>query len=157
MEERRHGTKRIDQVVGGGSIVMGVVLTVASWRLGLGVWREPGPGAWPFLLSLALTLFGSWLFFRPDPSVTVAAKLEPRWGRLVLALLSMVGYVVSMVPLGYLVSMFLLLLVQLRWVEGRRWGGSALAGLLSAIISFIVFGLWLKVPLPAGIIPIRAG
>ncbi len=151
------GTTRIDQVVGGASLVGGALLVVASWRLGLGMWREPGPGAWPFLLSIALVPFGAWLFFRPNPAAKVAVHSEPRWGRLALALGSMLGFVVALEPLGYLVAMALLLLVQLRFVESRSWGGSVLVAVLSSVISFAVFGLWLKVPLPAGIIPILAG
>ena len=151
------GTTRIDRVLGGISVLGGAVLVVGSWRLGLGAWREPGPGSWAFLLSILLIAFGVWLFFHPDPAAKTAIQAEPRWRRLALALGSMLAFVAALEPLGYLVSMTLLLLVQLRFVENRPWRGSLLVALLTSVISFFVFGLWLNVPLPAGIIPILAG
>jgi hypothetical protein len=151
------GTKRIDQVVGGVSVVGGAVLVVASFQLGLGMWRMPGPGAWPLLLSVVLIAFGVYLLVQPDPAAKPAVRSKPRWGRLALALASMLGFVAILVPLGYLVAMALLHLAQLRFVEGRSWGGSILVAVLGSVISFVVFGLWLKVPLPAGIVPILAG
>jgi len=151
------GTTRIDQVVGGVSVVGGVVLVVASWRLGMGAWREPGPGSWAFLVSIVLIVFGAWLFFHPDPAAKAAVRSEPRWGRLALALGSMLAFVVALEPLGYLVAMALLLLVQLRFVESRSWRGSLLVAVIASATSFVMFGLWLKVPLPAGIVPILAG
>ena len=151
------GTTRIDQVVGGISVVGSAVLLLASWRLGLGAWREPGPGAWPFLASIALSLFGAWLLLHPNPAAKFAVHSEPRWGRLALALGSMLGFMAALEPLGYLMTMALLLLVQFRFVESRPWRWSFLAAVLTSVISFVIFGLWLNVPLPAGIIPILAG
>jgi hypothetical protein len=155
--ENAQGTTRVDQVAGGVSLVAGAVLLPASWLLGLGAWREPGPGAWPFLLSIVLSLFGAWLLVRPGPAAKIAAQLPPRWGRLALAFASMLGFVALLVPLGYLVAMALLLLVQFRFVEGRPWLGSLAIAVITSAVSFVVFGLWLKVPLPSGIIPILAG
>jgi hypothetical protein len=49
------------------------------------------------------------------------------------------------------------MIVQLRWVEGRTWTVALSTSVLAAVISFVMFGVWLKVPLPPGIIPIRVG
>jgi hypothetical protein len=74
-----------------------------------------------------------------------------------MALATLFGYVFILEPLGYIVATLLLLLVQIRWVEDRPWTTSLLTAALAAVISFLIFGLWLKVLLPPGIIPIRAG
>ena len=74
-----------------------------------------------------------------------------------MALGTLFGYVLVLQPLGYIVATLLLLLVQLRWVEDRQWTSSLCTAVLGAMIPFLVFGLWLKVMLPPGIIPIRAG
>ncbi len=117
----------------------------------------PGPGAWPFLLAIAMALLGGWLVFRPQPTTKVALKGVPRWGRLAMALGTFFGYVLILESLGYLVATTLLLFVQLYWVESRHWASSLFIALMGAVISFLVFGFWLKVPLPSGILPFRAG
>ena len=147
----------IDRIVGIGSIAGGIVLAVFSWQLDLGTWKIPGPGAWPFLLAITLSLIGGWLVFRPQPQTQGISASIPRWGKWAMALGTLFGYVFILEPLGYIVATLLLLLVQIRWVEDRPWTTSLLTAALAAVISFLIFGLWLKVLLPSGIIPIRAG
>jgi putative tricarboxylic transport membrane protein len=148
---------QIDRIVGIGAIALGIVLAFLSWRLDLGDWRMPGPGAWPFFLGVALALIGGWLFFRPQPPIGKSFFSTPRWGRLAIGLGTLFGYVLILEPLGYILATALVLFVQLHWVENRRWTTSVLTAVLAAVISFWVFGLCLKVLLPAGIVPIRAG
>jgi len=148
---------RIDRIVGMGALAGGVTLAIFSWQLDLGNFRMPGPGAWPFLLAIAIALLGGWLVFRPQPSTKVALKGAPRWGGLAMALGTLFGYVLILEWLGYIVTTVLLLFVQLHWVENQRWTKSLFISLLGAAISFLLFGLWLKVPLPSGILPFRAG
>ena len=147
----------IDRIVGIGAIAGGIVLAFFSWQLDLGSWKMPGPGAWPFLLAVILSLVGGWLALRPQPPIPSPLTSHPRWGRWFMALGTLFGYVLVLQPLGYIVATLLLLLVQLRWVEDRQWTSSLCTAVLGAMISFLVFGLWLKVMLPPGIIPIRAG
>jgi hypothetical protein len=47
--------------------------------------------------------------------------------------------------------------VQLRWVEGRPWRSSAWIAVLTALVSFVLFRVLLKVPLPVGVIPLSRG
>jgi putative tricarboxylic transport membrane protein len=148
---------RVDRGVGLGAIVLGGVLILSSSRLGPGTFMLQGPGAWPFLLSICLLLLGGWLFFHPDASLQKSEFLPSRWGRFAIALITLIGYPLLLNPLGYLVDTALLLLVQVHWVEGRNWRVSLSTALIGAVVSFVVFGLWLKVYLPAGIIPIRTG
>jgi hypothetical protein len=150
MEKERTG--RTDRVVGLGAVALGGILIPYSYRLGL-----QGPGTWPFLLSIGLILLGGWLFFRPDASLQKAEALPPRWGKFTVAVITVFGYSLLLDPLGFLVDTALLLLVQLRWVEGCSWKTSLLTALIGAVVSFTVFGFWLKVSLPSGIIPIRTG
>ena len=147
----------IDRIAGVGAVAGGLALAGFSWHLDLGSWRMPGPGAWPFLLSLTLAVIGGWIFLHPLSPVPSTRSSKPRWGRLLLALGTLFGYILVLESLGYIVSMILLLLVQVCWVENRSWKTSLLTAVLGAVISFLVFGLWLKVMLPPGIIPLRGG
>ena len=117
----------------------------------------PGPGAWPFLLAISMALLGGWLVFRPQSSTKAALKGVPRWGHLAIALGTLFGYVLILESLGYLVATTLLMFVQLHWVENRHWAASLFIAAMGAVISFMVFGFWLKVLLPSGIVPLRVG
>lgn len=147
----------IDRIVGMGALAGGVTLAIFSWQLDLGNFRMPGPGAWPFLLAIAMALLGGWFVFRPLTTTKADLKGVPRWGRLAIALGTLFGYVLILESLGYLVATTLLLFVQLHWVENQHWASSLFIAVMGAVISFLVFGFWLKVPLPSGILPFRAG
>ncbi len=147
---------RLNQGVGLGAVVLGGILILSSVRLGIGTVTLPGPGAWPFLLSICLILLGGSLLMRPAPSDQNIVLMRPRWGKLVLALVTLLGYALLLDTLGYLVATGLLLLVQLHWVEDRSWKVSILTALIAAVVSFTVFVFWLNVSLPPGIVPIRA-
>ena len=117
----------------------------------------PCPGAWPFFLGIALALVGGWLFFHPQQHSGKSFLSTPRWGGLAIGVGTLFGYILILEPLGYILATALVLFVQLHWVEDRGWSASVVTAVLAAVISFWVFGLWLKVLLPAGIVPIRAG
>jgi hypothetical protein len=52
--------------------------------------------------------------------------------------------------LGYPLATFLLVLVALRLMEPRGWAVTLGIAAAAAIASFVVFAVWLKVPLPPG-------
>jgi putative tricarboxylic transport membrane protein len=69
----------------------------------------------------------------------------------------MAFYVVALDQLGFPLATALLLFVQLCWVEGRPWRSSVWIAGLTTLISFVLFRVLLKVPLPAGVIPLPRG
>jgi putative tricarboxylic transport membrane protein len=147
----------IDRLVGSGAFVGGLVVAFVSYGLGLGDFRMPGPGAWPFILGLVFAVLGGWLWLHPEVTPAATEQGESRWAALAICLVSFFGYAFLLEPLGYLVTTILLMIVQLRWVEGRTWTVTLSTSVLAAVVSFVTFGVWLKVSLPAGIIPIHVG
>ena len=104
---------------------------------------------------------GSILFLRPnadEPSDAAdAADVDSRWKKFGISLASLVFYIALLEPLGYLATTALMLLAQLRLVEGRSWRSSWLIAVLAAVISLVIFKVLLKVSLPLGLIPLPAG
>ncbi|MEI8191419.1 MAG: tripartite tricarboxylate transporter TctB family protein, partial [candidate division NC10 bacterium] len=86
-----------------------------------------------------------------------AAGEESRWGRLWTAVGTMAFHGGAVEPLGFPLATAVLLLVQLRWVEGRSWRLSVWTAVLTALVAFVLFRVLLKVPLPAGVIPLPRG
>ena len=74
-----------------------------------------------------------------------------------IALVSIMGYAGALASMGYLLSTFALLLVQLRWVEKQGWRSSLLIAALAAGVSLVLFRVLLRVPLPLGILPLPKG
>ena len=56
--------------------------------------------------------------------------------------------------LGYLISVFLLIGFLLRVIEPMRWWLMITIALLSSVLSYLLFGVLLSTPLPAGLLPL---
>ena len=122
--------------------------------LPFGVVRNPGPGFFPWWVSLtlgtvALVQLGQLLIARGGPE---AARAEAGFGKIValVALLAVYSLVVETV--GYPIATFGLVLFMLRVTEPHRWPLALGIALLAAAGSYVLFAVWLGVPLPAGLL-----
>jgi putative tricarboxylic transport membrane protein len=147
----------VDKIVGLAAVLGGILLAIAGWQLDLGTSKLPGPGFFPLLIALAMGGLGLWLLLRPGRDEKPLRSESSRWISFTLALASIVAYAVLLQDVGYLISTFGLLLIQLRWVEKQNWRVSLLTAGMAAVISLVVFRVFLKVPLPPGILPLPAG
>lgn len=147
----------VDRVLGAGAVLTALPGAVAAWGFGVGSPKSPGAGFWPLTIAAAMTGLGVWLVLHPSRDRLAAAGPESRWGRFWVALGTMAFYVGALERVGFPVATALLLLVQLRWVEGRPWRSSAWIAVLATLTSFVLFRVLLKVPLPAGLIPLPRG
>ena len=142
-----------DAVAASVLLVFAVVAAVESVRLlPLGVLRNPGPGFYPWwvsltLCALALVLLAQSLRARRAPS--------PAGGRGqglkvigVLAVLAVYALVLDAV--GYPLATFAVVLFMLRVTEPHRWPVALGIAVLAAGGSYVLFAVWLAVPLPAG-------
>ena len=116
----------VDRVLGAGAILVAIPVAVATWGFGVGSPKSPGAGFWPLVIVVVMVGLGISLILRPGPAAASAAAAESRWGRLWIALGTMAFYVVALNPLGFPLATSVLLLVQLRWVEGRSWRSECL-------------------------------
>jgi len=148
---------RVDRGVGIAALLGGVLLAIAGWRLGLGTSKLPGPGFFPLLIACTLGGLGGWLFLHPGSEEKSVSPESSRWSPFALALVSIFGYTMVLSELGYLVSTFALLTVQLRWVEKQSWSTSLWTAAIASAVSLVVFRVFLKVPLPAGFFPLPKG
>jgi putative tricarboxylic transport membrane protein len=144
---------RADVVAAGGVLLLAAVAAYEAAKLPLGTTGNPGPGFVPWWAAVALGLLallrlGQLWIARPVPAAGEPGRRAAAVGGLVVAL---VAYVALVEALGYPLSTFLLVLVVvLRLVEPRRWAVALGVAAVAAIASFVVFAVWLKVPLPPG-------
>ena len=147
----------VDRVLGVGAILLAIPVATASWGFGVGSPKSPGAGFWPLLIVVAMAGLGISLILHPSAEVSSAATQDSNWGRLWIALGTMAFYVITLEPLGFLVATTILLFLQLRWVEDRSWRSSTWTAALTSFIAFALFRVLLKVPLPAGVVPLPRG
>jgi hypothetical protein len=98
------------------------------------------------LFLLALILLAQALASRPSAVTDERGRIAK-----VAALLIVLGvYIFLLDPLGYPLCTFLLVLFMLRVTDPQRWTVALSVAAISAFGSYIVFAIWLGVPLPRG-------
>jgi cellulose synthase/poly-beta-1,6-N-acetylglucosamine synthase-like glycosyltransferase len=135
-------------------IFLGVAAAALAYRMGFGDLHHPGPGFFPFWLSIILA-FLSFIYFFANRRTTASGKPlwgKGDWGRPGLAAAVMFGYTLLMGELGFFSSSFLLFLFWLILIEREKWKTIGLVSLLGTLCFYLVFSFFLKVPLPRGIL-----
>jgi hypothetical protein len=141
-----------------------VVYLVMAIGMPRGTLNHPGPGLYPtvvgaFLIATAAGCLAREVLRLRTSSGRSSAALQAgavssggALGRTLPIMGAMVAYVLALQPLGFPVSICLFLLVAIRMFGYRRWlPALGMAAALTAV-SYVVFVLWLKVPLPLGIL-----
>ena len=118
-------------------------------------WGEngPGPAFLPFWLGLAMALLATMLLVGALRSGDPGTDWLPRGSslrRLALVFGVTVGFVVLLNVLGTAVATVLFLVVLIRFLDGHPWPLTIAVALAVAALNHLVFGRWLRVPLPAG-------
>ena len=141
-------------------LLFGALIAWKSWELGAG-WRDDGPGAgyFPFYIGLLLCLASAVITVRTfmtgardDRVFASHAQLRQVLTVLVPSLL----FVVLAQFLGLYVASFLFIAAFMVWVGHYRWVRSLLVSLGVAVVAFLMFEVWFKVPLFKGTLdPLR--
>jgi len=123
-----------------------------SAKLPFGTIHRPGEGFFPWWLAvtlagLAALLLGRAVLGRPEPR---AAGPGRRVGRVLALLVLLGGYAVALEPAGYLICTFVLVLCALAPTAGRRVLPAVALAAAAAAGSYLLFAVWLQVPLPPG-------
>jgi putative tricarboxylic transport membrane protein len=140
-----------DVVVGALALALGGAALFESAKLPLGTVRNPGQGFFPWWTSavivlLALVLLTQALISRPSTNQQAPGRIA----KVTALLLVLSAYTFLLDFLGYLLCTFLLVLFMLRVTDAQRWPVALSMALLTAVGSYVVFAIWLSVPLPRG-------
>ena len=131
-------------------MIFGIFYFNGARKLSFGNLAEPGPGWYPIILSLALLTMATVLLI-------TSMRQRIVWGsvinRIVIIGLILLCTVLVYEPLGYVLTMFLMMFISLRVLGTRNW---ITLILLSGILScgtYWLFAIVFFVPLPQGILP----
>jgi hypothetical protein len=124
-------------------------------RMGYGDLRHPGPGFFPFWLAAFLAFLSFiYLFGNLGSRIEREGRLwgKGAWIRPSLAAAVMFVYTVLMGELGFFSSTFLLFFSWLTLIEREKWKTIGLTSVVGTLCFYLVFAVFLKVPLPKGIL-----
>lgn len=133
-------------------LVLAAIAAYESTKLPFGTVRNPGPGFLPWWVGLTLGLLALILLGQALLSRRENGPGKER-GRIlkVGGLLAVLGaYVFLLEPLGYPLCTFALVLFMLRVVDPHRWTTALGMAAVAALGSYLIFAIWLQVPLPPG-------
>jgi putative tricarboxylic transport membrane protein len=117
----------------------------------------PGPGFFPFWLSIITGALSLALFFqttRTKSSVEGSATLFPERQGALRILIIMVSLIVGLAlldPLGFRITLFLFLFFLPLGLGERNWWGILVFAIAGSFGIFHLFYYGLKVPLPMGV------
>jgi putative tricarboxylic transport membrane protein len=154
--------KTYDTLFAGLVLAAGIVYEAMALWMPRGRIGQPGPGFFPMIVGgfLVLTAAGclvqAFIMRRTErlttQSVAAPASENRRVARVWLLIGFLVLYAVAVQPVGFPIALLLFLVASIRIFGYRQWLPTlGIAAALTAI-SYLTFVVWLKVPLPLGIL-----
>ncbi|WP_134740873.1 tripartite tricarboxylate transporter TctB family protein [Nocardioides sp. 503] len=128
-------------------LAFGVGAAVLAHGYGLGSLRRPGPGLWPFVVSILVAVLGVVL-------LVIGRRLDDaekftRASFLVLAGgATFVGLGILMPTIGFEIPAVLLGIVWLRFLGGETWRSTIVVSIATTAAFYLLFLYALKIPLP---------
>lgn len=129
------------------ALAVGVGGTVLAVDYGLGSLARPGPGLWPFAISVVITVLAAVLLAvgrRLEDSVSFSrASVLPAIG-----VLTFVALGVLMPLIGFEIPSLLLCVVWLRFLGGESWRSTIAVSVGTVAVFYVLFLYGLSIPLP---------
>jgi putative tricarboxylic transport membrane protein len=140
-----------DVAVASVALVFGTAAAFESTKLPFGTVHSPGQGFFPWWIStvillLALLFLVQALTSRPS----IGREGSGRIAKVAALLVVLAGYTFLLDLLGYPLCTFFLVLFMLRATDPQRWPVAFGIAAITAVGSYVLFAIWLNVPLPRG-------
>ena len=138
-------------------IGLGILFVVGSFNYGDIRKEIPNPGLFPLLggtILLILSLVNLSILLRKKDSGQHETFFPYRFSlkRLLLAVFSLIVFVVALEYLGYIIASLLLTVFLLRFIEPQKWAVNLTTSVLVTTFFYMIFIFLLKVQLPKGIL-----
>ncbi len=138
------------------ALAVSAFIIVESRKYPLGTVDNPGPGFLPLLTGIVLGVMSLILLTKSFMEVSSrgqGAGWPNREGAVKIAFvfIVLVLFTVFFEITGYFINIFVLFFVLLRPVGKQRWPVTISVSMGAVLASYLLFDLWLKIPLPRGI------
>lgn len=131
-------------------LAVGASAALGAWQLGLGSLSAPGTGLWPFITAAVVLACGVVLILEDSPEDYEA--WTSRSGKVGIAFVALGLFIPLLQVLGIIPAAFLLLSFWIHFLAGEPWRLTLLLAVGGAIGLYLVFGEFLEVPFPVGVI-----
>ena len=151
--------KDLDLPSGGILFLFGLGICVKSLGYPLGSLRAPGAGLFPLLASIPLMIFSGVLVIHSllkkenKANVSKASFFSAREApkRILLGFVSLVAFRYLFAVIGFAPSAFCFILFLVRFLGHYSWKVSLLFSVLTALVAYYLFQVWLMIQMPRGI------
>lgn len=124
--------------------LLGLVAGWLSLDLGIGTLTDPGPGLWPLIVSVLLSVLGVLIAIQregTEPFTRQALFVG-------LGLISLAAYAAVIEHVGFEIPTIVLLAVWLRFLGNESWRTTAVVSVLATAGAYGLFITALGVPVP---------
>lgn len=147
-EERPPSGGPLYQVVGSlVGITIGLTGAVLAAGYGLGSLNEPGPGLWPFTVSVLIAGLSAMLLVTgrglTDSEAFTRSSLLP-----VVGIVTFVAFGFLMPLVGFEIPALALTVIWLKFLGGETWRNTAIISVVTVAVFYFLFLYGLQVPLP---------
>jgi putative tricarboxylic transport membrane protein len=137
-------------------MALGVTFGYGGWAFyGVGWFNNPGGGFVPFwggLVLMGLSGVHLLLQWKPRPGEERSLLRRGHSKSLILTSLSLLAYSLLLMRLGFVLTTFLFMGFLLRFVTPQKWKVVVGFSVLTALLAYAIFVLWLGAALPEGIL-----
>jgi len=140
-------------------MIVGAGVTYGGYDLDLGTLHDPGSGFIFFWVGLIMVGLSLSIFIRALKEKGKAGEMrliwsEVQWKKIVSVLVALFLYGYFFQTLGFILSAALLLVFLFKAVEPQRWSVAILGAVVSSLVAYVVFQVWLGSQLPKGLLDI---
>ncbi len=133
---------------------IGFYFVFEGTRLKLGNLHSPGSGFLVFwtgltISGLSIALFFSTYFKKGEEGTKVLWE-NVQWSKTIKLMASLFAYALLFKWMGFLLTTFLLFLLLFKGAENQRWRFVVVSAGITALSSYLIFGVFMEVQLPRG-------
>lgn len=146
--------RRADIVSGCCLIVLGILVLIAASQIRGGMEERLPPRTLPYIVGLTILAGGAFLALK---SWRLTGRDVPlKWPdraamiRITVVLLAVIAFVLVMTPIGFPLSSGLYIAFSIWYLKRSALWTALIAGLITGVLSYYVFGQVLELSLPMG-------
>ena len=142
-------------------IGIGFIICVLALQFDLGSFHQPGPGFVALLSGLFIAGIGLAMIIARTTSKRSMDKGSGAsqffrinaWPRLFYTAALLLAYVILIEPVGFILTTFLLMFGLFLDLKRRNYFWGLFFSIVTALVSYLVFEVWLHCQLPRGLLP----
>jgi putative tricarboxylic transport membrane protein len=138
-------------------LVFSIFVCVEAIRMGTGSFRSPGPGFLPFWSGIVVGILAILLLVIGTLKREEGGKIKNlwrgmNWRTVILVSASLVIYCILLPRLGFLITTLGLMTLLFSIVKRSRLWIQVFTALLTVLVTYVTFYVWLGVQLPKGLL-----